>query len=294
MGEVRRVDAGIARIAARQHRAVTGRQLREAGLSKDAIAYRVGQLRLQRLWRDGYILGTAPADLLSLAICAVLTCAPHGVLSHAWAAWLWGFLPAPRMPIDVTVPGGWRPGPREISVHRARALDPQDVTRKKNIPVTTPARTLLDLAGRDDIERLVAEAQVLGVVRERQLHDVIARYPNRREAARLREVVDDGPVLTKYESERRLFALLKAAGLPRPETGASIGRYKPDFLYRDQRLIIEVDGWSAHHHRRAFENDRKRGAELTSLGYRVMHVTWRQLTEEPIAVAARIAAALAV
>ena len=223
----------------------------------------------------------------------VLSAEPDGVLSNDWGAWLWGFAPKPSLPIDVTVLGGSRPGPPPVRIHRTSKLDRRDVTRLKGIPVTSPARTCLDLAGRDDIERLIAEAQVIGVVRERQLHDVIARYPNHRHAARLRAALDSGPMLTKYESERRLYALLKAAGLPRPATNATVGRYKPDFLYPHERLIIEVDGYSTHGHRRAFEKDRERQQELVARGYRVMHVTYRQLTDEPIAVAARIAAALA-
>ena len=287
-------DAAIARWAGAQHRVVSLAQVQHAGFSRNAITHRVKQGRWQRMWRGVFLIGPGRPDSFSLAMAGVLTCDGDAALSEGWAGWLWGFGPAPRLPVDVTVTTGSRRGRQQVRVHRTRALDQRDVTRKKNIPVTTPARTLLDLAGRDDIERLVAEAQVVGAVHERQLHDVIARYPNRREAAYLRRVIDDGPMLTQYESERRLFALLRAAGLPRPETGATIGRYKPDFLYRDQKLIIEVDGFAAHGHRARFEYDRVRAADLAGMGYRVVPVTWRQLTEEPIAVAARIASALAV
>ncbi|MEA2142481.1 MAG: hypothetical protein QOI64_911, partial [Solirubrobacteraceae bacterium] len=87
--------------------------------------------------------------------------------------------------------------------------------------------------------------------------------------------------------------LARMADLPRPETNARVLRYRADFRWRDQKLIVEIDGFATHGHRRAFENDRRRNAALVAAGYRVMQITWRQLTDEPIAVAARIAAALA-
>jgi very-short-patch-repair endonuclease len=294
---VRRGDEQVARIAARQHRALTREQILDAGLSRDALAYRVAQCRIQLLWRGVYLLGPAAPGLLSLAMGAVLITRGTGVLSYRWAAWLWGFAPRPELPVDVTVTAGSRRGRPQVKVHQARTLDRRDTTRRNLIPVTTPARTCLDLAetlDTDALERLVAEAQVVGAVRHKQLQEVIARHPGRRGAAALRAVLDTGPMLTRHESERLMFALIRQAGLPRPETNARVGRYRPDFLYRTERLIIEVDGWGPHHHRRAFENDRRRGAELTAAGYRVMHVTYRQLTTEPVAVAARIAAALAV
>jgi very-short-patch-repair endonuclease len=290
------VDGEVARIAGRQHRVINTRQLRAVGLTEEAVAYRVEQERMRRLWRGIYLVGPGQPDPLSLAMGGVLSAEPAGILSHGWAGWTWDFVSKTSFPVDVTIAGSSRRGPPPVRIHRSRSLDPRDITRRKGIPVTTPARTLLDLAETTDVDalgKLAAEAQVIGAVTERQLHDVIARHPTRRGAARLRAALDDGPMLTKEESERLLFNLLKAAGLPRPQTNARVGRYKPDFLYRDERLIIEVDGFSTHGHRRAFETDRVRQQELVARRYRVMRVTYRQLTNEPIAIAARIAAALA-
>jgi very-short-patch-repair endonuclease len=287
------VDVELARIAARQHRALHGDQLRAVGLSKEAIRYRVKQCRLQRLWRDVYVLGPDRPGFLSWAMAAVLATGGDGVLSHCWAAWLWGFVETIEPPVDVTVSRGSHCGRDGLVIHRAGRIDS---TRKRGIPITTPAQTLLDYAEVVDLgelERAVAQAQVKGVVRETQLRDVIARSPGRHGVAPLKAILEVGPRYTAAESERRMLALARMADLPRPETNAKLLRFRVDFLWRDQKLIVEVDGFATHGHRRAFENDRRRNAALVAAGYTVMQVTWRQLTDEPIAVAARIAAALA-
>jgi very-short-patch-repair endonuclease len=287
------VDVELARIAARQHRALHGDQLRAVGLSKEAIRYRVKQCRMQRLWRDIYVLGPDRPGLLSWAMGAVLATGRDGVVSHRWAAWLWGFVETIARPVDVTVLRGSHRARDGLVIHRAGSLD---TTRQRGIPVTTPAQTCLDLAGVVDLgelERAVAEAQVKGVVREKQLRDVIARNPGRHGVACLKAILEVGPQYTAAESERRMLALARMADLPRPEANARLLRYRVDFLWRDQKLIVEIDGFATHGHRRAFENDRRRNATLVAAGYTVMQVTWRQLTDEPIAVAARIAAALA-
>ena len=101
-----------------------------------------------------------------------------------------------------------------------------------------------------------------------------------------------GPALTRSEAEARFLALVRAAALPEPETNARVGRYEVDFLWRDQGLAVEIDGWQFHSSRKRFEDDRARGAALVAVGLRVLHVTWRQLTDEREAVVARVAQAL--
>jgi very-short-patch-repair endonuclease len=103
---------------------------------------------------------------------------------------------------------------------------------------------------------------------------------------------DDGPALTRSVAERKLLRMIRAASLPSPVVNARVGRYEVDFLWREQRLIVEVDGFAWHSSRRAFERDRARDAELQLAGYRVLRITWRQLTREPNAVIQRIARAL--
>jgi very-short-patch-repair endonuclease len=101
------------------------------------------------------------------------------------------------------------------------------------------------------------------------------------------------PAFTRSEAERRLLALIRAAGLPPPRTNVHVGPYEVDFLWPAHRLVVEVDGFAFHSSRAAFERDRRRDADLQARGLRVTRVTWRQLEREPHAVVARLAAALA-
>ncbi|MFZ0041498.1 MAG: DUF559 domain-containing protein [Solirubrobacteraceae bacterium] len=99
--------------------------------------------------------------------------------------------------------------------------------------------------------------------------------------------------MTRSKAERLLLALINEAELPRPMTNVRLHGYEVDFLWRAEKLVVEVDGHRFHGHRAAFERDRKRDQVLTAAGYRVIRVTWRQLEHEPVAVAVRIAQALA-
>ena len=298
MGSVSRVSDGeLARLAGR-HRVLTHRQLRTAGLSGEAIAYRVAQGRLQPQCRGVYVVGPAAPPPLTLAVVAVAATGGNGFLSHRWGAYGWSFGPLPELPVDVTVVRGSRRGrPDKVRVHRSRILERRDMTTRHGIPILSPARILLDLAATAtayELERLVADAQVAGVVAEEQIAELLRRAGRHPGAVRLGAIVAERPGLTRAESERILRRLLRAAGLPQPEADAPLlGRYRADFLFRAHRLVLEVDGFGTHGHRQAFEHDRRRNAALTAAGFSVMQITWRQLHDEPVAVVARIAAALA-
>lgn len=177
-------------------------------------------------------------------------------------------------------------------------LDPCDVTAREGIPITTPARTLLDLAAtveRRELERALAEAEVRRLVSPQQLADLLAVASGRRGATALKALLRNqgGPSLTRSEAEERVLALVRAARLPMPQTNTRIGRHEVDLYWRDERLALEVDGYAFHSSRTAFERDRLRDAELQAAGLRVMRVTWRQIVDAPEAVVARLAQALA-
>jgi very-short-patch-repair endonuclease len=165
--------------------------------------------------------------------------------------------------------------------------------------VTTPARTILDLAAvasPRELEQALAEAQARRLVRRSDLLPLLARFQRRPGVAALRSLLDADarPSLTRSEAEERLLALIRAAELPAPEVNVHIGRYEVDLLWRDQGLVVEVDGFRYHSSRSAFERDRLRDAELGGRGLRVMRVTWRQIVVRPEALVARIATTLAI
>jgi very-short-patch-repair endonuclease len=230
---------------------------------------------------------------------AVLACGRGAVISHRTAAALWCLLPKVSKETHVTVPGRDRRRGDGICVHRVARLDRRDIRKLGGIPVTAPARTLLDvatMASPRELEQALAEAQARRLVRRSDLTSLLARVGSRPGVPALRSLIDAdaGPALTRSAAERRFLALIRAAALPAPEANVRIGRHEVDFLWRDQRLVVEVDGFRFHSSRAAFERDRRRDAELASLGFRVIRVTWRQLVERPEGVIAQVAGALAI
>jgi very-short-patch-repair endonuclease len=187
-----------------------------------------------------------------------------------------------------------RPG---LRAHRVTALAPEDVVERHGLRVTSPARTLLDIASSiptAELERVVEQAQVQRLVTRADLLDVLRRGAGRPGTRRLRTVVgpDDEPAFTRSEAERLLLALVRAAGLPAPRTNVRVAGLEVDAVWAQQRLVVEVDGWSYHRTRAAFERDRRRDGRLLVAGYRVLRITWRQLTRERERVIAMLAAVL--
>jgi very-short-patch-repair endonuclease len=288
----------IADLAARQHGVVARAQLLRIGLTRNEIDNWVRSARLHSLYRGVYLLGNPRPTGGARELGAVLACGPGAVVSHRSAAWLWRLLARVDDVIDITVAGRHCGAKPSIRMHRLVALDRRDVRKLGGIPVTSPARTVLDLArvvSSRELERAVAEAEARRLVRRSELVSLLARLPGRPGAAALRSLIEDdgAPALTRSQAEDRLLAVIRAAELPPPEVNVRIGRYEVDFLWREQQLVVEVDGFRYHSSRDAFERDRLRDAELGGMGLRVMRVTWRQIVRAPEALVARIATALA-
>jgi len=245
--------------------------------------------------RGVYVVGPVESAY-SPSMAATLAAGPGALLSHYAAAVLWGHVAARDGPIDidVTVPGRKARNRRNVRVHRA-ALHPADATRRHGIPVTSPARTLLDLATQvtqRELDRATEEAQVQRRVSLHSLTEQFSRYPRHRGTTALKHAIRADPKLTRSQAERLALQLIRAARLPEPGTNARIGGWEVDLLWPKQRLIVESDGYAFHSSRGSFERDRRKDAELTAQGYRVIRVTWRQLTDEPEAVIAVLATAL--
>jgi very-short-patch-repair endonuclease len=183
------------------------------------------------------------------------------VISHQSAAELWGFKARSTGPIHVTLPSaGGRRRRKGIRIHRSRTLGPGCTALIVGVRATTPPRTLRDLKrtlDEDAHRRATRRALDLGLVEPNGAHD---------------------PDLARSELERRFLALCRRHRLPKPEVNARLGRYEVDFLWREQDLIVELDGYEFHRDREAFERDRARDADLQSQGFRVLRFTWRRLT----------------
>jgi very-short-patch-repair endonuclease len=145
-----------------------------------------------------------------------------------------------------------------------------------------------------ELEELVARARVKGLIRDGELEAALARAGQRRGVAKVRAFLDQEgqPTMTRSKAERIVLALLRRSALPRPRVNVMVKGYLVDFLWEEERLIVEFDGFQFHGHRKAFEDDRRRVMVLADAGYQVIRITWRQLTEEPYVVIAHIARAL--
>ena len=290
----RHVVPPLVDLARQQHGVVTARQLAGLGLGRHWIAHRTATGWLRRLHRGVYLVGPVEPPL-ALTIAATLASGPGALLSHYPAAVLWSQLmgPAPR-PAHVTVVGRNARSRAGVTVHRAAYLHPEDATCHQGIPVTSPARTLLDLATqatRRELARAIEEAQVLNLITEHSLNEQFARYPNHRGIAAVRRATPSAPRLTRSEAERRLLELVRAAGLPEPETNVRVAGHEVDFYWRDHALVVEVDGYAFHASRAAFERDRRRDAALRAHGIDSMRVSWTQIVDEPLALVALLARA---
>ncbi len=277
----------------------TRAQLREAGLTDRAIDRQLESGRLHRVHRGVYLVGRVVMPQHAREMSAVLAVGPNAVLSHRSAACLWQLLLYPARPpsVDVTVWGrnaGRKPG---IRIHRVSAMDPGETRTCKRIPTTTPARTLIDLAyqvSARELEQAVAQAQTRRLTSRRDLLALLDRHPNRRGTAALRALLNRGSaaVLTRSEAEERFLALVRKAQLPVPDVNVRLAGYEVDFLWREEHLVVEVDGFAFHSSRAAFERDRLRDAELQGRGFRIIRVTWRQIVDYPEAMLVRITKAL--
>ncbi len=293
------VDRAVADLAARQHGVVGRRQLRALGLGDDAIDHRHAAGRLHRIHRGVYAVGHAVISQEGRWAAAVLAAGDGAVLSHASAGELWELLETAPRRVEVIAP-------RQVAHPAIRAhlgrLAPDEVSECRGIPVTTVARTLLDLAGElpvHRLERAAEEAERRRLTGGAGLDVLLDRHPGRKGAAALRRIAESGRLdrVTRSDLEARFLSLLDAAGLPKPRVNMRVragGRaYELDCAWPHARVAVELDGHAYHSTRAAFERDRARDRALQAAGWRVIRVTWRQLRDEPEAVLADLRRLLA-
>lgn len=261
-------DQRVAKLVRGRHGVVTRTELIAAGLTPSGISRRVQSCRLQSLYRGVYFAGAAPVPPRARWLAAVLSCGPDAVLSHESAAALWGIGPVLVSPVHVTIPApGNRRSRRGLHVHRSTTLAAGDVTTRDGIPVTAPLRTLADLpaAARD---RASSAALVAGLVDS---------LPGR---SRLRS-----------GAERRFLRLCRGHDLPRPEVNVTVEGFERDFVWRQQRLVVEVDG-PHHDHEPQQASDRRRDRSLARAGWTVVRYGAAEVYDRPTHVARELGALL--
>jgi hypothetical protein len=270
---------------------VSRAQLLALGLGHGAIDHRVAGGLLHPVHRGVYAVGHGALSRHGLWMAAVLAAGPGAVLSHRSAAALWAIRDTQRVRPELTV--ARRRNLSGVDTHRI-ALPADEVTTHHGIPVTTPARTLLDLAEQltvQGLERAVHEAEYRRLTSPLSLDALLTRHRGRRGTAALKKIVDQGRLgktITRSELEERFLAFLDAHELPRPLVNERIGPYTVDALWPESRLVVELDSRSAHETTRAFEEDRRRDRDLVTNGYRVIRITWRQLHSDGAAIATQL------
>lgn len=284
-------------MAARQHGVVARRQL---GLGSAAVQRRVDGGRLLRLYRGVYAVGHRKLRREGWWMAAVLAMGEGAVLSHRDAAALHGVRWPHDGATDVSVPAK-RAAPRGIRLHQARTLEAADTTTHAGIPVTSVARTLVDLAGAvqpHQLAKALNEAERMGIFDLGAIEAAAARVRTRRGRghAELRAALDQlathGVQLTRWELEDRFRALCAARRLPPASLNASIEGFEVDAVWHRQRLAVELDGWDSHRTRDAFQRDRAKGNALTQAGWTVLRFTYADVVHRAAGVAAQIGRAL--
>jgi very-short-patch-repair endonuclease len=269
-------ERALAALASRPRGIVAATQLYALGFDPAWISRAVARGRLIRLHRGVYAVGHAALTRQSQLLAAVLACGPGAVGSHRSAAAAYRLLPSWPDEPEVTVAANRssRPG---IRTHRARRLERTQTTRRDGIPVTTPARTILDLAetaSPTELELALAEGEALRVVYRSTVAAELQRTPGRRGARALRALLaQDRVARTRSELERDFLALIRRTDVPEPEMNAWLLGFQVDGLWPEARLVLELDSYRFHGTRKAFEDDRRRDTALQIAGYRVIRVT---------------------
>jgi very-short-patch-repair endonuclease len=297
MWDKRRTHRGsaLAEVARRQHGVVSARQLAEFGFPRETIARWVKEQRLHRIHRGVYAVGHDALSWDGRLLAAVLANEP-AVASHRTAAWIWGLLRTRPATFHLTAPSR-RHRKERVVVHYAR-LDPEDHLVVDGIPVTSPARTVLDLTPnrpRRDLDRLLNRADEREILDRRRFEALAARaggHPGRaRFATAVRDFKPETATL-RSDLERRFRGLVLAAGVPVPQTNVVVEGYELDCYWEAEGFAVELDVFATHGSRHSFETDRERADDLLLAGIELIRVTDIRLKREPEETIARVAAHL--
>lgn len=279
-------DLQIAAIAARQGGAVATRQLYACGLSRQAIVRRLRAGRLHPIHRGVYAVGHRLIGPVGLRWAAVLAMGDGSSLSHpsAGAAWDLAASNARTMHVTITTRAGRgrRPG---IRVHR-RSLPADEFTTLDGLPITTPARTLIDLAagglrGRA-LEAALDRAEVALRIDWADMHRLLERHAGRPGVPVLNATLAryaPGTVDTRSVLEEIVLSLCDEFAIPRPHVNTVIEGKVRDFFWPDARLVVEADGYRHHRSPTALDDDRERDVQLVLAGLRSLRFTYDQCTK---------------
>ncbi len=283
----------VAAIAGQQWGVIDHRQLRACGIGRSRASRWMTAGRLHRIHPGVYAVGHPTIPPEGALTAALLFAGAGATLSHGTAAWWWRLIDEPPNLIHISADRRRQPV-AGIQIHHRRSLSR---TRHRRLPVTSVSQALLDYATNAPLRRVkraLAEAEFQDLIDLDEVRLVLG--PGRPGSARLRVALEQHQpelALTRSVLEERFLALCVSAGLPPPEVNASLGGLMIDMLWREQRLVVELDGHAAHHTAAQIERDHRRDLILRRAGHEVRRYTWRQLSREAREVRADLNAALA-
>jgi predicted transcriptional regulator of viral defense system len=272
----------LARIAHGAHGVVTRTEALGCGVSAQEIRRRLDCGALLREHPGVYRLGHRAPNVYATYLAAVRACGNGAALRGAAAAYLLELVRGrpPRPEVITTV----RRRVKGVVTRRTRAIDPRDVTTWRGVPVTTVARTVVDLSAtwaEEDLARAFHEAGVRHHTTPEQVETVLARRPNAMGAAKLRRVIHGEVRVSLSKLERAFLALLREEGLELPETNCPAGGRRVDARWPGSRLTVELDSYRYHRSRRAWEQDRHREREAYARGDQLRRYTFADVVEDP-------------
>jgi very-short-patch-repair endonuclease len=291
-------EAAIAALAGRQRTILSHGQLTALGCSRRVIAHWVHRGRFRSVFHGVYSVVRGELPPLAREQAALIACGEHAFLSHRTSAAVWGLLRAPPIEVEVSVVGRRCSSRKGIRVHEIRAIDRREEKRHEGLWVSTPARAVLELAATgttDELTRAIDEGLAHRLFTPNELRAVLARNRPCRGAARLDAILGDetATALSRSRNEKRLLRGLRDARLPIPETNVKFGRFEADFLWRRERLVVEVDGYPFHRGPAAFNRDHEKDLVLRGAGLDVLRFTGDHVEKQLTMVLARIAGELA-
>jgi hypothetical protein len=259
-------------------------QLAELGYGRNAVHKAAGVGRLHRLHRGVYAVGHSRLTWNGRCMAAVLASAPS-VAGHFSAAWLWGLLRTRPGTVHVTCRNP-RHGKRPFVLHHAD-LTPVDLARREGIPVTSLARTILDIAAEErerTVRRQIGIADEAGVFDLGAMGELLDRtrgHGGRAKVLAALDLYEERPVFTRSGLERRFLELVREAGLPEPAMNRFVAGHEIDAYWGSAHFGVELDAYQTHGSRLSFEEDRERDDELLLAGVETVRVTGVRLEREP-------------
>jgi very-short-patch-repair endonuclease len=296
MGRKVRPHGQLASVAARQHGVVSQCQLSELGYSEGSVLKAALSGRLHRVHRGVYAVGHPGLTRAGRCLAAVLACGDGALLSHKSAAWLWGLGLEFSAEPEITTPirGHARAG---MQLHHSTILEEADCAIEDGVPVTAVPRTLLDVAATmpsRSLAHIAERAQLRGLLDLGAADDLLSRAGRHRGRKPLRKALSLylDPAMTRSATERAFLALVKRTGLPRPSMNHFLAGHEIDAYWEAERFAVEIDGYSTHRSRAAFERDPVRIEQLKLAGIDTIRITARRIERDPESVANSLRALL--